>query len=624
MNSYLKKGMILISILLLSVLLVMMTTSMLVISTQSLNITGKADKRSRSMLAAEAGIEYARLMLNSDPAWGDKSHPLSDITVSLGNNQQFTITGQSRNNLSEQTPWLTTPPLTAEIICKGFVYVNGEEKHKITLRGIFQRDDDYPCPVYSGSDILMLAWANKAPYGLLSPVYHFSEKIKNSSPVRIHSNSSITLRADPALLVGVSLTGGYASAVSTVDTDGMLPVMQRENALPVKIPAMDIYNIIGKRSSDPNVCINLDPNMFYLVGYFEYDSNDPNNPMIADDPSDPNDNPGLAYCIPHSSSDPVPYNPSDPNNPYVDPDVYDPNFVLGIACISETSCNDFLNHYGDFYHNPPLSDPNCVNRNFYNYYSKIDFLKYDGDPNSTFQKTINNKLGMTMDASAPGTVSLTMEKDLYVENVTGFFETDCIGKAKDKPGGDYLDPTVYYPDSMDGVSVTIDMNGHTIYGDKLWLGIAPSGTGAIVSSDTIDFIHSYSVNMLALSAESIRMTYREPGRKSNSIITYRGIMYALDDILIQSNSSEKRDKQLEFYGSMVCKNKETPANNCTASPLSCFPSLVTANSNFFVEGSTLYHIDIVHTDDGLKELSALRKLEESQYLVRKVLCEEIK
>ena len=55
-----KKGMILISILLLSVLLVMMATSMIVISTQSLNITGKADRRSRAMLAAEAGIEYAR------------------------------------------------------------------------------------------------------------------------------------------------------------------------------------------------------------------------------------------------------------------------------------------------------------------------------------------------------------------------------------------------------------------------------------------------------------------------------------------------------------------------------------------------------------------------------------
>ena len=45
--------------------------------------------------------------------------------------------------------------------------------------------------------------------------------------------------------------------------------------------------------------------------------------------------------------------------------------------------------------------------------------------------------------------------------------------------------------------------------------------------------------MLALSTESIRMSYREPSRKSDSVITYRGIMYALDDILIQSNSSEK-------------------------------------------------------------------------------------
>ena len=122
------------------------------------------------------------LMLNSDPTWADKAHPLTGLTVDLGNNQEFTITGQSRNNLTEQTSWLSTPPLTAEIICKGIVKVNSEERQKVTLRAIFQRDDDYPCPVYSGSDILMLAWGNKAPYGLLLPVYHFSEKIKRFFP----------------------------------------------------------------------------------------------------------------------------------------------------------------------------------------------------------------------------------------------------------------------------------------------------------------------------------------------------------------------------------------------------------------------------------------------------------
>jgi len=640
-----EKGIILISILMLSVLLIMMTTSMIIITTESLNLTGTADQKTRAMVAAEAGIEFARYQLNHDPnSWGIS--PPVDFIVNLGNNQEFAITFNnakpyhSTNNLDGDTYIGTTPPFTAEIICKGVVKLDGVEKEKVYLRALFSRDDDYPCPV--SSDGYLFINADGSP----PPVYTLQGDPINPSPVRIHSNNKITISGDSAASCIVDLTGGYASSCTTVDViDVNNPVIEKEGALSVQIANIDIGEMISYRPydpNDPNTCLDLPNNTFYLVGHFEYDPPnpddpndpkydpgnpiyDPNSPLYDpsalyvpynpyDDPYDPSDDPNGTYCIPHSSPVSIPPDALDPNNPdpYIDPNVYTTDYTVGIVSFSENSCKDFLDNYGDFYYNPTVGAPGGENRDFCDYYD-IKFWKYDPDPNSRFQE-IEDEMGM--DISVTGNpasmvyILLTLQRDLYVNSTNGFFETDWIGKVDGS--------SEYYPDSMYKTIVELDMNGHTIYGSKLWLGISPRGSGGIISSETIDFILSGNITeMISLSEESVRISYREPARQNGSTLIYRGIIYAKDDILIQANSPERRDKRLEIYGAMTSKNRVN--GNLTASPFVYYkPAFTTRNISIFTEGKTLDDIFIVHTDDGLETLAALRQYPNA---VRMTSCE---
>ncbi len=68
-----EKGMMLITIVMLVFLLVMLTVSMTVIVSESLNITGRAGLKAKALNAAEAGIEYAYYQLNNETRWGDPS-----------------------------------------------------------------------------------------------------------------------------------------------------------------------------------------------------------------------------------------------------------------------------------------------------------------------------------------------------------------------------------------------------------------------------------------------------------------------------------------------------------------------------------------------------------------------
>jgi len=83
-----EKGIMLISVLLLTVLLVIMAISMVIIATESLNLTGQIDNKTRAQIAADAGIEFVRSMLNADPNW----NPASDVnTIDIGNGEKFAI-----------------------------------------------------------------------------------------------------------------------------------------------------------------------------------------------------------------------------------------------------------------------------------------------------------------------------------------------------------------------------------------------------------------------------------------------------------------------------------------------------------------------------------------------------
>ncbi|MEW6215583.1 MAG: hypothetical protein AB1478_10350, partial [Nitrospirota bacterium] len=159
-KNFLHKGMVLISILMLTVILIMLTTSMLIIVGQTSNIIGKADLKTKAIVAAEGGIEFARYQLSQDPTWGgDPNNPVSDVIVDISSSQRFTITFDtskpyfSYNNIDGENASGTTPRYSVEIISKGSVMEKGTEKKTAYLRAIFIRDDDYPCPVYSAGNI---------------------------------------------------------------------------------------------------------------------------------------------------------------------------------------------------------------------------------------------------------------------------------------------------------------------------------------------------------------------------------------------------------------------------------------------------------------------------------------
>jgi len=70
------KGMVLITILLLTVLLILMTVSMIFISTNHLSIMGNIEAKEKALKAAEAVVSYAIYELNSNPAWGLSGDPI--------------------------------------------------------------------------------------------------------------------------------------------------------------------------------------------------------------------------------------------------------------------------------------------------------------------------------------------------------------------------------------------------------------------------------------------------------------------------------------------------------------------------------------------------------------------
>ncbi len=617
-----KRGMMLVSVIMLMTLLVMLTTSMIFIATRTLNIMGKSDSKVLALQSAEAGLEYARLQLSSDVDWGKIM--TSDIDVPLNSSDQESVIifnpseHHTINNLDGNSYSGTAPPYTAEIICKGIYKEKGKIKQKVYLRGLFSRDDEYPCPVYSSGYIAIQG-------GNPVPSLKFTGNESNPSPVRIHSNKKISISN-----ANVNLYEGFLSSCSTVDLFNVNSIMTKTDTLPVRVPFIDIKGIIDARKA---ACHALPSDKFYLVGYFEYDPanpydaadpngrryrtdpadpnvrtdpNDPNCPPynVYDDPDDPNDDPNTCYCIPHS----------DYTTTASDPYVHTSSYKAGIARFSEADCTAFLNNYGDFYYNPSASGSGGENRNFFDYYPDIRFWSYNNDPNSLFQH-IEDELGMSVSA-VTGSITLTLDKDIYIPSSFGLFETGCIGLAQDIPGGASLTPSVYYPQGINNTRVKLELANHKIYGNKLWLGIAPDGTGGILSTETIDFIHSFEeLKMIALSEKSVRMAYRKP---SSDTLIYRGIIYGKDDIVIQSNSNAGSINYFKYYGTMLCR--DIVPDNCESSPMSCYPLLNDNTRNISIETSSMNDVLIVHTTDGRDPLINLRG---KDYTIKRMLTEEL-
>jgi hypothetical protein len=585
-----EKGMMLVTILMLTFLLVMLTTSMILISSQNLNMTGLAEKKAKALQAAEAGVDYAFYRLNNDSTWGT-GVILDTPQENLGSNQSFTIvfnpfsSHHSKNNLMNKDPNGSTPGYSAEIISKGTY--KGTEK---VLRAIFVREDEFLCPIYTEGDIFMRSYIT----GTLN--FNVTGKKSSNDPGRIHSNTDIDIKSTWGTNIAMNLHGGFLSACSTVTlADMTASVNKKTDVLPVKIPDINITDIIANRPSDPNMCKTLDPNTFYLAGYFEYDPNSP-------------------YCIPHHPR------PGD-SWAFIDPNVYTSNYKVGIASFTETDCTNFLSNYQAFY--TPSSPPLNPGRNFYNYYNPITFYEYPISGTTTdianFNNNLKNSLGLSMTVDTePVTgkprITLNLEKDIYIPDSTGLFETTTMSGNR---------PVYLWP----AKSARLNFNGHKIYtGSKLWIGMPLYGTGAIISGESVDFIQGgYNANLVILSEKSVRMLYREEPCSTVIDLPYTGIIYAKDDILIESNSQwSAGNKNLIIKGTIVCKNNQpTVFDNSllTTYPLSFYSSLYRKDLNFYIDSVTINNINIIHSADGLDNLAALRG---NDFNVRKLLCEVLK
>lgn len=590
------QGMMLLSVLLLTVILLMLTVSMITLVSENTNITGKIDKKIKALKAAEAGVEYAFYQLSSNCEWGDPSIDstfLSDIQESLGNDQKFTIIfdqtkpDYSKNNLKNPVTAGSTPPYCAEIISEGIYERDGVRESVVEVRAIFVRDEMAPFPIFSEGEIHLDAWCCSSP----DPIYYISGNVF-TDPGRLHSNDKITIWGNDGQVM--DLNDGFISCCNNVTlTRVSTTFKKKENVPSVVTPDIDIQGLITNRPA----CQNLRADTFYLIGYFEYD---PNN-----------------YCIPHSGPNASPFEPWV----YGAPELGVIAFRLPPPPPGKEPCENFLDKYGDFYNNPYPWQPGGNLRNFYDYFPSIDFWAYS-DPG--FAGNIKAELGSNIiSAIDPGTgeiiITMTLEKDLYISSMNGIFDTPEIEWTGYSPPP----KDVYFPVLMNGARVVIDFNDHVIYGNKLYLGIPgvsnnPAQTAGIVSAETIDFIHSFDQNMVALSDKSIRMAYRQP--KDGAKPVFKGILYAKDDILIQTISTAGDDTdEININGCLL--SRDSTPNNCTTSPMVNYPFIIGgADNNLYISPMWLSKVNILHSYDGLDKLADLRgtfKIRKKYYEVMK-------
>jgi len=477
-----EKAMMLISVLFLSLLMVILTSSMIMIVSESLNIAGRLERKNKAFLAAQAGINYAIAHLNNNSAWAP-----AQIDEDLGDGERFYITFSSFNdnfsvnNLRGAEFQSDTPPYSAKIIYKG-IY-KGETLY---LQAILVRDDKTLYPVMSGGNIYI---ENSELLSITGE--------KPGEPGRIHSNSAVIIKS----YGDYNDSGGFISTGDIKNSD-VTEAMIKEWIVPEKLPAVDISGIIKSGRSE---AFYLKPDYFYLAGYFEYET-DPNIDLKA------------PYCIPHFLPEPC------PSAPYV----YTDEYKLGVIAFPEDSCKDFLKQFKRYFL-PPANEFSNLFTQYSNVEMVSDFAGVEREEDNEIKVKLSNDI-LIDSYSANGICDIFTLRAIVDEKYDIFNDTKC----------------------------SLDMNGHNIYGGKLYLATPPSGAGSIVSEKSIDLITLYDTNNLVLlSGESIRLVYYV----SNTGQVFNGYLYAEDDIVIQGNVSGLNN-EFRFNGKAVCLDKK-PGNTCS-------------------------------------------------------------
>ena len=267
MNKSGRKGMALITVLLLTTIMVLMTLSMIFMSINQLSMMGNISSKTKALKAAEAGIEYAIYMLDKDPAWGLASFDFvpnnapnamptyaPDYTagadVEIGSGTKFVITFsnskpeyRSVNNLFQSDPNVARstgiPCYTARIVSTG---ICGSAK-KI-LEAYLLRSDYYDNITSEGC------------INLISGSYAVMGTDPNKNPV----NEDPNLYPGGRIYSGWETTptpGNYGvevySGVNNININGGSIIAKRDITFPTSLPAI---NGTVKKNSPKNLYLS--------------------------------------------------------------------------------------------------------------------------------------------------------------------------------------------------------------------------------------------------------------------------------------------------------------------------------------------------------------------------------
>ncbi len=238
-----KKGMVIISILMVTVVLLIMTTSMLIIHSSTLGFITTFEKQTMARKLAESGVAYALYSLKNDSSWGDPNDPNCHlITVSVPEvNGKFEIAFNrsasfySFNNIMNGADPnggynnAGVPGYSVDLIVTGIIDPGSSQVSK-KYRVILQADSYYDGAVTSGA---FEAEANSVT------VKTEGDDPNIPLPGSIHSNS----------VLGLLDSGG--NRIGTPDKYAINPVGSTQ---------FDLYGGVLSAQGEINSSATVDPN----------------------------------------------------------------------------------------------------------------------------------------------------------------------------------------------------------------------------------------------------------------------------------------------------------------------------------------------------------------------------
>ncbi len=276
-----KKGIALISTIVIVSILVMIMVSMVFILTNSTFMTGRYIDNNSAMQVAEAGIAYALSQMNKNPDWtGDindedgSGYKYSKVSLpEVGGNFYITFNPAkdycSYNNLRkgiEATrslkPSGNIPPFTAEVI------VRGEANKRVKyVRAVMMRGD------FTNSNV-----SAEGPYVIKNATGYEDTGISDDTKGLIISNTSKDPSVAIPTTVPVNLYGGKVVSCGKAKIENYDPNNTKivDNSSKQDFGRIPIAKILSQRPQNPDVISEVSPGVYTVKrelrsdGYYDY------------------------------------------------------------------------------------------------------------------------------------------------------------------------------------------------------------------------------------------------------------------------------------------------------------------------------------------------------------------